>query len=147
MTVRPQEVLMSEVKQHHAEEVSVWKDTSRKNADSFISDVEVGRAGSVKISVERNFCLPLMEGHVRGLHILVNPNVEQKITLTEAMEKIQQLLESARSIGRLEYSMKILKLARSEQRILGLVESKDLELQTMPGWWMKLSAYGRRSLS
>lgn len=59
--------------------------------------------------------------------------MERKETLKDAMKTIGELLESGRSIGRSEYSVMIVKLTRGVQRLTGLVESKNLELQTMRG--------------
>lgn len=83
------------------------------------------------MSVEWNLILDRFEKHVRALRTLVNANVEQKVTLTDAMARIRELLESARSIDCLGYSIKISKLVRELQRLSGLVDSKDLEVRTM----------------
>lgn len=48
------------------------------------------------------------------------------------MAKLRELLENGRSIHQLNYSVKISKLIRKVQRLPGLVNSKDLEIQTMP---------------
>lgn len=84
------------------------------------------------MSVERNFVSARFEKHFRALQALVNANVERMVTLADAMSKVEKLLESGLSINRSDYSVKISKLTREVQRLAGHVESKDLELQTMP---------------
>lgn len=46
MTVWWYKVLMDEVRQCHGEEVNVWKESSRKIADSLTNDVKVAKADS-----------------------------------------------------------------------------------------------------
>lgn len=88
MTVHRYEKLMDEVKQRHAEKVSVWKDTSRKNADGLIDTVKVAKGDSVKMSVEQNLTFARFEKHICAQQTWVNANVEQKMTLADAMAKI-----------------------------------------------------------
>lgn len=107
MTVRRHEEILDQVKQRHAEEVSVWKENSAENANSLINNVNVAKADIVKMSVESNFILDRFEEHVHALQALVNTNVERKGPLTDAVAKIRQLLESGRSINCSEYSLKI----------------------------------------
>lgn len=54
ITVYWHEELLNEVKQRHAEEFRVWKETSAENADSLISNIKVVKADCVKMSVEIN---------------------------------------------------------------------------------------------
>lgn len=68
--------------------------------------------GSVSMSVERNLILAQFEEYVHLLQTLVNANVKQKVTLTDATAKIRKLLDSDRSIDRSDYSEKISKLTR-----------------------------------
>lgn len=42
LTFRRHEELFNEVKNRHAEEITVWKETSRENADSLTNDVKIG---------------------------------------------------------------------------------------------------------
>lgn len=90
--------LMEEVKQRHAEEVSVWKETCQENAASRINDVKVAKADTVKMSLERNLIQARFEEHVWALQMLVNANVESIVKLTAALAKIRKLLKSGRSI-------------------------------------------------
>lgn len=50
-TVFWREELLEEIKQRHAEEIGVWKESSTENQDSSINDVLVPKAGSVKMPV------------------------------------------------------------------------------------------------
>lgn len=59
--------------------------------------------------------------------------MEPKITLTDAIAKITELLESCCSIDRSDYTVKIGRVTRKVQRLTDFVESKDLKLQTMLG--------------
>lgn len=77
------------VKQRHAAEVSVWKETSRGNADSIINNVKVAKADIVKMSVERNLIRALFGEHFRALQTLVIANPERKVTLTDSMANIK----------------------------------------------------------
>lgn len=67
---------MYEAIRHHAEEVSVWLEPSREDADSRINDVNVAEADVAKISVERNLIPVSFKEHVRALQTLVNANVK-----------------------------------------------------------------------
>lgn len=49
------------------------------------------------------------------------------------MANVRELLESDRSIKKSDFSAEISKLTREIQLQAGLVQSKDYELQTMPG--------------
>lgn len=60
-------------------------------------------------------------------------SVKRKVTLTEAIVKIRELLESDRFINCLEYSVKTASQRQEVQRQMGLVVSRDLQLQKMPG--------------
>lgn len=97
-TVRRHEKLPGKVKQSHVEEISLWKETAAKNEDSLINEVEVAKAGSVKMSVEMNLILACFTGHVRILQTLSNANSERKFMLTDATTKIREPLESGRSV-------------------------------------------------
>lgn len=50
-TVRLQEEHMDEGKQRHAEVINFWNETSCKNLDSLINDINVAKVDSVNISV------------------------------------------------------------------------------------------------
>lgn len=85
------------------------------------------------MSVRKNLILARFEEHVRTLQALVYVNVEQKVTLMDAISTMSKLLESSPSISKLDYFPKIANFAREVQRLTDLVESVDLELQTMCG--------------
>lgn len=94
-------------KQLRAEKISIFKVTYIENADSLINHIKVARAESVKMSVERNMISARFEEHVCALHTLGNANVQRKVSLTEAIAKVRNLLESVRSIDNYDYSMKV----------------------------------------
>lgn len=48
------------------------------------------------------------------------------------MTTVRELLESCRNIDKTDYFASVSKRTRERQRVTGLVESKDLELQTTP---------------
>lgn len=50
------------------------------------------------MSVERNFILARFDEHAGTLQALGSANVEQKVTSMEAMKKVRELADSARSI-------------------------------------------------
>lgn len=85
------------------------------------------------MSVEWNLILPCFEEYAWVLQTSVNANAEQKVTLTDAMTKFWDVFKSGRSIDCLGFSVKILKLKRAVQRLSGLVESNNWELQTILG--------------
>lgn len=74
-----------------------------------------------------------IEEHIRSLQTLVDVNVDRKVELADAVVKIREFLESGRSIDRSDYCVKILKVSWGIQRLSGVVELKNLELQTMAG--------------
>lgn len=94
ITVRRHRELMEKGRQRHAEEVSVWKEPSRENAHCLANTMKDAKADIVKIYVERNLNLARFEKHVRAVQTLVDANVERKVTFTDAMAKIRELLES-----------------------------------------------------
>lgn len=57
--------------------------------------------------VEKNFVLARFEKHVCTLQNLVNANVERRVTVTDGIAKIGELLSSDRSFNKLDYSVKI----------------------------------------
>lgn len=59
--------------------------------------------------------------------------MEQKVTITDATAKVAEIFESGRSIKASDYFVKILKLTRVVKRLVGLVESKDMGSQIIPG--------------
>lgn len=59
--------------------------------------------------------------------------MQRKVTLTDAMTNITELLESDRSIYPSDSFVKIWNRVLEVQRLSGMVESKDLKLQTIPG--------------
>lgn len=85
------------------------------------------------MSVKRNLILGSFEDHFCALQASVNENVDRKVTLTDAITKIRELLQISLSINLSDYSVKISKVAREVQRLSILVETKGSELQTMPG--------------
>lgn len=80
----------------------------------------------------RNFSLAHFGEHVRILQTLVYVNEERRVSLTESMAKIWELLESGHSIDLLDYFVKFPKLSQQVQRLSGFVKSKDLERYTLP---------------
>lgn len=58
------------------------------------------KADSIKMFVKRNLILARVEEHARALQTQDNAKVERMVTLTDAMVKIIELLESGRSINR-----------------------------------------------
>lgn len=76
-------------------------------------------------------------GSLRGSHWnLVSSNQRQrelKVTFTEAMTKVREHLESGRSVNESVSFLEIPKLTRVVQRLIGVVDSKASELQTIPG--------------
>lgn len=81
------------------------------------------------------------------LPILDNTNVERDVTSIDAMAKIRELLESGLLIDGSDCSIKSAIVTQEAQRLAGLVESKNLELETMPGWLKKLAVYWKSFLS
>lgn len=79
---------MDEAKERHAEEVSDWKETSRKNANCLIINVNVAKTHSAKMSVELNLILVRFEKHDSALQTLVNANMERKVMSVDTMAKI-----------------------------------------------------------
>lgn len=102
------------------------------NANSLINYVRVAKAEGFKMSVERNLFLTRFEEHITALQALINANVKWKVTLKCAIKTIMKLEKSGRSFGRLEYSEKIAKWAKTVQRLFGLMDLKEVKLQTMP---------------
>lgn len=116
--------------------------SSAEITDSLINNVQVAKAEGVKMSVERTFIL-IFDEYVLDSHALVNANVEPKVTLKIKMALVREVIQSDRSINRSEYFVTITKLEQEEQRLIFLVESKKLELQTMPGFVEKVRLFGR----
>lgn len=117
----------------HAEEVSVWKETPAENVNSLINNVKIAKVDSVKLFIKKKLTASLLEEHVRSLQTVFNASIGRKITLTDAIAKIRDLLESGCLIDHSHYFMKIAKMKREVQRLTGSVESKILELQSMRG--------------
>lgn len=117
----------------YTEEISIWKETSAENADSLITDVNVAKANGVKMSVKRILVLARFQEHVRALQALVNANVDREVAIAHAMAKVGELLKIGRSIKKSDYAVKLSELTREVLLLTGLVESKDLEFQTIPG--------------
>lgn len=61
-----------------------------------INDVKVAKVDSVMISVDQNLNLARFEKHICAVQTQFNANVELKVTLKDAMEKILELFESGR---------------------------------------------------
>lgn len=97
------------------------------------NDVEVVNAESLELSVIPKMILTRFEELIRALKALVHANMDRKVTLTDAMVNIRELLECNRSIQHSDYFVMILKPTQEKQRVMGPVESKGFELQTMPG--------------
>lgn len=89
--------------------VGVWKETFAENVDSLINNLKIWKANSVEMSVERYLICARFEEHVCALQTLVDANVEQKVTLTDVMATVRELLESVRSSNKSDYSLKITK--------------------------------------
>lgn len=79
------------------------------------------------MSIEQKLVLARFEEYIRWLRTMVNANVERKVMLTKVIAKIRNLLASSLSINRSDYSVKIAELTKKIQRLLDLVESKDLD--------------------
>lgn len=94
------------------EAFAIWNDTSVETVDSLIYNVKVAKADRVKTSVERSFIFARLNEHFRALQGLVNANVEQKLTLRDAMTTEREPHGSARSIRKLDNSVKISKLTQ-----------------------------------
>lgn len=131
ITVYGHEEIMGKIGQRRAEEAVVWKETSRKNANSLISNVNVAKVGMIRISVVRNLILARFEEHVQALQTLINTHVERKVSLIDAMVRIRELFESVHSTDRSDHYVMILISARMIRQLSGLVESNGLESQTM----------------
>lgn len=68
-------------------------------------------------------------------------NLEQSVTLTDAMVNVRELLGSGRSNTMSDLPVRISKLTRGVQRSLtGVVESEDLGLQKISGLIEKASS-------
>lgn len=132
-TARQPEALLDETKQRLAEDIGVWNKTSAENANSLVNNVKFAKADSVMKCVERNLGLARLEEHVRALQALVKANVERNGTLKDVMTTVRDLLESGRHIKKSDNTEKISKLTREVQRLTVLMESKNSDLQTMPG--------------
>lgn len=90
-------------------------------------------ANKFKTSVELKFILIHSKQHVKALQTLFNANVERRGTLTDATENIREHFVNGCSIDRLNHSVKISKLVRVIQPMLGLIESNDLNPKKMSG--------------
>lgn len=117
----------------HAEEIREWEEMFGWNIENVINGAVVAIADSVKISVQQNFDQTSFEKNVRDRHTLINVNLEQTLTVDDAIAKILELCQCDRSIDCLDYFVTNLNLTREVQRLSGLVESKYLELQKTPG--------------
>lgn len=96
-----------------------------------ISGVKFAKADSVKMFVEMVLILARVKEHVCALQTLVNANVKRKLTLTDPVAKIKRLLQSGRLIDGSDFSVNIAKLKGEVHQLTGLIESKDLKLQTV----------------
>lgn len=117
---------MDAVKQRHDEEVRVCIETFRESAKNLVDNIKVAKVDSVKL-FERNLILAHFHDLIRALLTLVNANKKRNVTLTRALAKNQELLESGRLVDRSNYSVNISRLAREVQRFAYLIESKNLE--------------------
>lgn len=90
--------------------------------------MNVEKADSVKMSVERNLILTHSEKNVRSQQATVNPNVERMVTLIEGMGGLRELLERDCTNIRSDLSVNIAKLTKAVQGLSSLVFSKGLEL-------------------
>lgn len=80
LTVRRHEELLEKMKQHHAEEVNVWGETSAEIAESLINNGKVAKGDSIKMSVKKSLIIAGLErysdvprqsgteGNVKGVH-------------------------------------------------------------------------------
>lgn len=133
VNVRLHGELLDKTRTRHAEEFSVWRETSDEKADGAINYVKGAKADSVQMSVEKNLMLDHYAERVRAVQILINANVQRKVTLTDVMAKVRELLERDHSVHKSYYSVEISNRAREVQRLTGLFVSKNLESQTMLG--------------
>lgn len=133
LTVRRHKERLDEVKQDRTEEVDVCEGTFHENTVGLNSNAKATNADNVKMFVERKLILVHFGEHVCALQALVIENVEPKLTLTNAKLQIKELLKCVLSIYCSDYSVSISKLMRDVQQLSGLVESMNLDLQTMPG--------------
>lgn len=95
--------------------------------------MKVLKADQVNIIVEKILFSTNFEGHFCAVQALLGANVKLKVILKDAVKTVKELLQSGRSIDKLEYSVTTAKLTVELQRMAGPVKSKDLELQAMPG--------------
>lgn len=70
MIVHWHEKLMDKVKRRHAENVSVWNETSGENVGSLISGVKLPGPNSIKMSLEQNVILTHLKEHLCALRTL-----------------------------------------------------------------------------
>lgn len=89
LKVRRHNEILEEVKTRHAKMVGVWRETRVEIADSLITDIEVTKAYSVKMSLEKNLILAQFAELVRALQVLVSANMERKVTSTESMQRLE----------------------------------------------------------
>lgn len=123
---------MQEVKWRHMEKLNVWKETSTENTESYIMDVKVAYADSIKMSVKWNLVFARFDDHARALQSIISEDLEQEATSIETMAKTPELLETGRLTYCADYMIRIAKLLAEMQRFSSLVGSKHLEVNTLP---------------
>lgn len=99
-------------------------------ADSVIKDLDVAEAENFRTSVEKILILFHFEEHMRVMQTRV-AMLTRDVTLSEDTAKIQKILESGRSIYRLDCHVKLLKLTLAVQRLLGSVKPVSAKMKTI----------------
>lgn len=96
--------------------------------------MKIEKAVCVKISVEKNLFLNRFVERVSVQHALVTAQSGAKNNVEGRYENGMRmhLLEGGPRINKLEYYVRIVMQSQAARRLTGLVETKDLEQQTMP---------------
>lgn len=128
MTLRWQEEPMEEAKQRFMEALDDLKEFTCENTDSLLKDAHVKKADAVKISPQKIVILAHLGKHVQTLHIMVPIHDERKVTLSDVVTEIRQVVANGRDITKLDLSTKIASLPKKVKRLSGIIESNDMEL-------------------
>lgn len=121
-TARCHEEHLHQLKQPHAKDINVRKETSGGNAGSPINNLKVANADIVTISVEKTLIFARLEELFRTMQALNNANVEPSLSLMGAMKKVKMLFKCGRSINKIVCSVEILNLTREVHRLTRPVE-------------------------
>lgn len=81
------------------------------------------------MDMTKSFTLVFCRSRLRAITALVNANVEQKLTLSDPIENITDLLENGFSMNRSDFFPMLFNPTREEELLLGHVDPKELELQ------------------